>query len=57
MSDVGTDDGDIEECTRLIRCKDCRGAFHLECMKSHGKEVENATIGDIGEIVIYTRSG
>lgn len=25
-------DEDIDEKTRLIRCKDCRGAFHLECM-------------------------
>ena len=47
---LAADDGDIEERTRLIRCKDCRGAFHLECMRSHGKEEENATIGDIGEI-------
>jgi hypothetical protein len=31
-------DEDIEERTRLIRCKDCRGAFHLECMLAHGKE-------------------
>lgn len=29
---------EIEERTRLIRCKDCREAFHLECMLIHGKE-------------------
>ena len=32
------DNVDIEERTRLIRCKDCRGAFHLDCMLIHGKE-------------------
>mmetsp|Transcript_18660 Transcript_18660/g.27649 ORF Transcript_18660/g.27649 Transcript_18660/m.27649 type:complete len:178 (+) Transcript_18660:171-704(+) len=30
-------DEDAEEETRLIRCKDCRGAFHLDCMMLHGK--------------------
>ncbi len=26
-----------EEQTRLFRCKDCRGAFHMQCMLIHGK--------------------
>jgi len=26
-----------EEETRLFRCKDCRGAFHMQCMLIHGK--------------------
>ena len=26
----------IEENSRLIRCKDCHGAFHLNCMLIHG---------------------
>ncbi len=36
--DENDDPEDIEDRTRLIRCKDCRGAFHLECMLIHGKE-------------------
>jgi len=34
------DGGDLEERTRLIRCKDCRGAFHLSCMLVHGKHID-----------------
>jgi len=34
----GGDYEDLEEKTRLIRCKDCRGAFHLSCMMVHGKK-------------------
>ena len=30
------DDDDVGERTRLIRCKDCRGAFHVGCMLVHG---------------------
>lgn len=53
---LAADDGDIEDRTRLIRCKDCRGAFHLECMRIHGKEEVNTTIGDLGAIVIASQS-
>jgi hypothetical protein len=31
------DNEEEEEETRLFRCKDCRGAFHMQCMLVHGK--------------------
>ncbi len=34
-------DGDVEEETRLICCKDCRCAFHPKCMLIHGKGEES----------------
>ena len=37
---------DVEEETRLIRCKDCRGAFHLKCMLA--KDIDNSGDGDEG---------
>jgi hypothetical protein len=30
------EDNNVGERTRLIRCKDCRGAFHVGCMLVHG---------------------
>ena len=33
----GDNEEEEEEETRLFRCKDCRGAFHMQCMLVHGK--------------------
>jgi len=40
----------VEEETRLIRCKDCRGAFHLKCMLAMGdhNSVDEGGSGDEG---------
>jgi len=32
LNDSSNSNENVEEETRLIRCKDCRGAFHLKCM-------------------------
>ncbi|KAL7491650.1 hypothetical protein ACHAWT_001677, partial [Skeletonema menzelii] len=44
-------DEDTEEETRLIRCKGCRGAFHLDCMMLHGKSevIEDEASGNCKE--------
>jgi len=41
------EDENVEEETRLIRCKDCRGAFHLKCMLA--KDSDSVDEGDSGE--------
>jgi len=40
------EDENAEEETRLIRCKDCRGAFHLKCMLA--KDNDDSGDGDEG---------
>jgi len=40
------DDEEVEERTRLLRCKDCKGAFHVGCMLIHGKKENDEDGGD-----------
>lgn len=53
---IDTDDLDeLEERTRLIRCKDCRGAFHLGCMLIHGKkDARQGEDGGKSAVVVVT---
>lgn len=40
------DNEEEEEETRLFRCKDCRGAFHMQCMLVHGKSGDDEAKDD-----------
>lgn len=40
------DNEEEEEETRLFRCKDCRGAFHMQCMLVHGKSNDDDEVKD-----------
>lgn len=52
--ELNGDNEEDEEETRLFRCKDCRGAFHMQCMLVHGKSKDDEVKEDgenIGEKV------
>jgi len=42
-------DENVEEETRLIRCKDCRGAFHLKCMLAKDSDNNSVDEGRSGD--------